>query len=131
MNTLPDPPVQGSNPFPPVQGGPGMGAKEREAIGGAVEFPVTSGQEVELPKEVTSVGVSARPENIPIPQSVTQLGVQPLGQNVPVESTQGTITLPITDTEIAQGLRQDPTTSWRFLAEWCKRRLKKFGLWRK
>lgn len=122
MSTLPDP----TAPTPP-SGGVGAGAKEKEALGGTLEFPGTSGVEVELPKEVASVGVSARPTSVPVPQPVAQW-VQPLGQNVPAEPAKGTITLPITDVEIAQGLRQDSTSSWRWLAEWCRRRLKQIGL---
>ncbi len=111
-------------------GGSTIGSKEKETLGGLSEFPGSIGQEGEIPKEAASVGVSMRPTTVPIPQPVAQW-VTPLGQNVPIASSTGTITLPITDAEIVQGLSQSPTTSWRFLAEWCKRRLKQLRLWRK
>jgi len=106
-------------------GGISIGGKEKEAVSIGGELPLTPiGQEVELPKEVISTGVSVRPMNVPIPPKVSQMGVKPLGQNVSATPATGTITLPLTDDQIAQGMRQSATTSWRWLTEWCKRRLK-------
>ncbi len=114
-------------------GGISIGGKEKEVIGGiGNELPLSPvGQEVELPKEVVSAGVSVHPTNIPIPPKVSQMGVKPLGQNVSATPSTGTITLPLTDDQIAQGMRQSAAISWRWLAEWCKRRLKQLHLWRK
>ncbi len=114
-------------------GGISIGGKEKESIGGlGGELPLTAiGQEVELPKEVTSAGVSVHPTNIPIPPKVSQMGVKPLGQNVFATPSAAGITLPLTDDQIAQGMRQSATTSWRWLAEWCKRRIMQIRLWKK
>lgn len=82
-----------------------------------------TGGEVELPKEVASVGVRVQPTTVALPQSVQQLGVKPTGVNVPVQ--QATIVvLPLTDDQIAVGLRAGIRSSLRWLAEWCVRRLK-------
>ncbi len=113
-------------------GGVTLGGKEKEVARIGSELPLTPmGQEVELPKEVAAAGVSTRPTSVPIPPKVSQMGVAPLGQNVSAVPSTGTITLPLTDDQIAQGMRQNVTSSWRWLAEWCKRRLKELHLWRK
>ncbi|MBI2405046.1 hypothetical protein HYV22_02600 [Candidatus Gottesmanbacteria bacterium] len=106
-------------------GGLGIGGKEKEVVGAiAGELPLTPvGQEAELPKEVASAGVSAQPTSISIPPNVSQMGVTPLGQNVSATPSGGTVTLPLSDDQIAQGMRQNITNSWRWLAQWCKRRL--------
>lgn len=124
--------VTKSTPSVP-SGGIGIGGKEKETGGiTSGEFPLTPvGQEVELPHEVASVGVSMRPTSIPIPQPVQQLGVKPLGQNIPVAPSTGTITLPLTDDQILLGTKQNITSSWRWLAEWCRRRLRQIGLLKK
>lgn len=80
-------------------------------------------QEMELPKEVASAGVKVRPTTIQLPANVQQLGVQSVGQAGPVGQTT-TIVLPLTDDQIVQGLHQGITSSFRWLAEWCIRRLK-------
>ncbi len=111
--------TQPSVPMNPV------GSSNKEAgVGGGLEVGLrdVSAQEVELPKEVASVGVKVQPTTIPIPPPVQQLGVQPTGQNVPVQQPPRRV--PLTDDQIVQGLKQGVTTSWRWLAEYCVRRLK-------
>ncbi len=81
-----------------------------------------SGVEVELPKEVASAGVKVHPTTVAIPQPVQQLGVKPTGANVPAQTT--TVALPLTDDQIATGVKASITTSLRWLAEWCVRRIK-------
>lgn len=80
-------------------------------------------QEIELPKEVASVGVTAQPTTVQLPPNVQNLGVQPVGQSGPAGQAT-TVVLPLTDDQIAQGLHQGITSSFRWLAEWCIRRLK-------
>ncbi len=75
-----------------------------------------------LPKEVASAGVTIHPTSIPIPPPVAKMGVRPAGANVPTPAV--AITLPITDDQIAQGLEKSIRDSFRWLAEWCLRRLK-------
>lgn len=75
-----------------------------------------------LSKEVTSAGVTIHPTTIPIPPPVAKMGVQPAGANIPMPTA--TTVLPITDEQIAEGLGKTIRDSWRWLAEWCVRRLK-------
>ncbi len=76
----------------------------------------------EIPREVASAGVKAYPTTVPIPKPVQQMGVAPGPANIPTPAA--TVTLPITDDQIAQGLGKSITESFRWLAEWCIRRLK-------
>lgn len=136
MNDLPTPASPGNNPISTndpinqaktvanVSGNIGS-SKEKEGISlGGLETGLrdVSGQEMELPKEVSAVGVKIKPTAIPIPPKVSQMGVKPAGPNVPL-GTGATVTLPLTDDQIAAGLHQSLTSSWRWLAEWCRRRL--------
>jgi hypothetical protein len=127
MNDLPDtgaPPAstQPSAPMTPT------GAKESEP--GAMSLDGlrdATGHETALPKEVSSAGVRVQPTSIPIPAPVAQMGVQPVGHNVP--PTASTVQpLPLTDDQIAVGLHQGITYSWRWLSEWCVKRLKQLHL---
>lgn len=79
--------------------------------------------EVELTPEVASAGVKIQPTSVVLPQNVQQLGVKPSGPMTPVGSG-ASVTLPLTDDQIAKGLHQSITSSWRWLAEWCVRKLK-------
>jgi len=76
----------------------------------------------DLSKEVASAGVTVHPTTIPVPLPVAQMGVQPGAANVPMPTA--TVTLPITDDKIAEGLAKSIKESFRWLAEWCVRRLK-------
>lgn len=101
-------------------------SKEIEGIIGSIgspEVPLTdvSGQELEIPRVVERAGVRVQPTVVPIPPKVQKQGVQPVGANVP--AAQQTV-VPLTDDQIVQGLKQSVASSWRWLAEWCVRRLK-------
>lgn len=110
----------------PITGGVSVG-KEAEAVSSS-EVPLQDVQkELEVPKEVLSSGVKVRPTVVPIPKSITQMGVKPAGSNVGVGTGQ-TITLPLTQIQIAQGLQKSIVESWRWLAVWCIRRLKQLRL---
>lgn len=124
MTDLPTP--SGNNPIstndPIVQQGTSVGVN-KEIEGGRGELPFRpAGSETELSPEVVSSGVKIHPTIIPIPPSVSQMGVQPAGQNVP--AILPVITLPISDDQIVKGLKQSVLSSWRWMAEWCVRRLK-------
>jgi hypothetical protein len=84
------------------------------------------GREVELSPDVTAAGVSVHPTVIPMPKPLDASGVRQVGQNVSL-GTGESITLPLTDEEISAGSKQSPTSSWYFLAKWCKRRLEQLG----
>jgi hypothetical protein len=132
MDTLPvKPPTPGNSPVPPPVGQVGSTAKEIESGIGAVgneSLPLTEiGRDIDLPKEVTAAGVSFQPTVISIPPKVSQMGVAPAGQNVTV-SNGASVTLPLTDDQITQGLSQNVTSSWRWLAVWCVRKLKKLHI---
>ncbi|MBI5620612.1 hypothetical protein HY949_02455 [Candidatus Gottesmanbacteria bacterium] len=109
-------------------GGTSIG-KELEQGGVGLEQPGlkdVSGREIELPKEVSAVGVSTQPTTVQIPQSVANMGVKAVGDAVvPIAPPS---VLPLTDDQIALGLKQSVTSSWRWLAEFCVRRLKQLHM---
>lgn len=107
----------------PIQGASPSINKEQETGGISTEAPFRpAGQEVEVSPEVITSGVKVQPTTIPIPPSVSAMGVAPAGENIPQQ--QPAVTLPLSDEQIAQGLRQSVWSSWRWLAQWCVRRLK-------
>lgn len=121
MNDLPT-----NQLIPQISGGSfGVGGKELEPAIGDIEQPVlkdVTAKEIELPKEVISAGVKIQPTTVQLPQNVTNMGVTPIGNTVVAQPP--AIALPLTDDQIALGLKQSIVSSWRWLAEWCVRRLK-------
>ena len=106
----------------PTTGSSALG-KEGESIPSS-ELPIQDTQkELEIPKEVISSGVKVRPTVVSLPKPVTQMGVKPVGPNVGL-GTGSTVVLPLTQTQIAQGLQKNIIDSWRWLAVWCIRKLK-------
>lgn len=138
LPTVPVPTGQSSSPPPPAdqpagQGKPAAPAQpisvsggNKEIVGGSLTPSETIlkavGQEVELPKEVAEAGVKVEKTSVELPPEVQRLGVQPVGQAVPVQNVQAQA-VPLSDQQIADGLKQGVETSWRWLAEWCTRRL--------
>lgn len=139
MNTLPDQTSSSSQTQPDPQQSSVVGAtaqrqqgsivssggKEIEGVSAQLheELRDATGQEFELPKEVSAIGVTMQPTTIPIPAPVAKMGVKPLGNNVLVQ-TKSAVVLPLSDEQIAKGLHQGVTESIRWLSEWCVRRLK-------
>ena len=114
---------------PVVPQGAGI-AKEVEVIHATpVETPTLTevGQEVPLSAELSHVGVSLHPTTIEIPKTVMQLGVKTVGQPVPQPAVSAVV-LPLSDEKIAEGLHQSITSSWRWLSQWCIRRLKELHI---
>lgn len=110
------------------------GGKEIEAgtfnvSPGELSIQEIGGKEAELSSEIRAVGVKQQPTHIPIPQSVASMGVKQTGPTVPL-STGSTVVLPLSQAQISQGLTQNILTSWRWLSEWCLRRLKQIRLLR-
>jgi len=109
----------------------GSMAKE---TGPHISFAETSmiaevGQETVLPEEVSKVGVTIKPTSINLPPPVKNFGVSVVGlaaQDVAVVAP--AISLPLSDEQIAQGLHQSIKSSWRWLAEWCRRQLQQAHL---
>jgi hypothetical protein len=125
------PPTPGDIPVSAPSGGVGSTAKETEGTIGMTQnesFPLTEiGKDIDLPKEVVAAGVSFQPTVVTIPPKVSQMGVAPAGQNITVSSG-ATVSLPLTDDQIELGLKQNVTSSWRWLAVWCVRKLKKLHI---
>ncbi|OGG08580.1 hypothetical protein A2154_00510 [Candidatus Gottesmanbacteria bacterium RBG_16_43_7] len=115
--------------YGPVQppAGSGTGTKERESEPTAIDsehLPLTErSADVELPPAVIKSGVKLQPASHPVPPQLTQAGVVPIGDNVIVGSG-STVSLPLTSAQISSGLKQGVTSSIRWLAEWCLRRIK-------
>ncbi len=110
----------------PVAGPVGSMAKESTPPVSQPESPLITeiGKEAELPAEVKRSGVSLRPDSIELPPPVVSAGVTPVGPAAAPQPQVTAVPLPLTDDQIAQGLSQGITTSWRWLAEWCERQLK-------
>ncbi len=130
MDTLPS--TSSSTPAPPSpQTRTGSMAKEVAPLSPApVESPVITefGKETELPAEVAKAGVRMRSDSVVLPKIVERMGVAPLGDSVAIAAPPPTIALPLTDDQIAKGLHQSILSSWRWLAEWCKRQLQQVHL---
>ncbi len=132
MDDLPTPALQGNNQIntnttnnPIIQSGNISVGKEVEPSGVGIEEPGLkdiSGKEIELPKEVIAAGVKVQPTTVQLPQAVTQMGVTPVGNSVVTQVP--AVALPLTDDQIALGLKQSIMSSWRWLAEFCVRKLK-------
>lgn len=99
----------------------------KEIVGGGSLAPSevilkAVGQEVELPKEVADVGVRVEKPTVELPPAVQQMGVVPVGNAVPVQNIKSG-PVPLTDQQIADGLKLGVENSFRWFAEWCTRRL--------
>jgi hypothetical protein len=146
MNDLPDPSkttipkatdAPGSAGTTPVDDpgmqfapGVGLGVKEMEPVPSLL-IPEQTGlvethKDIELPPEVIKSGVRVQPTQVPLPQVVQTAGVQPAGINVTIGNG-ATIAMPLSDDQIAQGLKTSVAESWRWLAEWCLRQIKLMG----
>lgn len=126
MDTLPQStqtqPSQVSQPAQPI----GSVAKEIAPIAHAETTPAVSDGDHEsvLSPEVAHAGIRMRSDTVTIPKNVAQLGVKVVNQPPPSAAQTPSIVLPLNDEQIAQGLHQSITSSFRWLAEWCERRLK-------
>jgi len=124
MNTLPDTGFTNRSQTTSSQSIGSMGKEKEIPLVSDTVLPLKDiGTEMELPKEVTSAGVSVRPVVVPIPPPVEQLGVKSVGENVSTSSV-NLSPLPLTNTQIAEGLHASITSSLRWLAAWCSRQLK-------
>jgi hypothetical protein len=134
MATVNDLPISAPNPLPsqPPEPDPVPATIRSGSINKEVEplTPLVSesggirevGADIDLPKEVASAGVTVQPTTVTIPSDVSQMGVTPVAQVTKGATTR--VAMPLTDDQIAQGLKQSVSLSWRWLAEWCVKRLK-------
>ena len=107
----------------------GSFGKEQESgiIGSSESALQDLGKEMDLPKEVLSAGVRTQPITVSIPPQVSSLGVKVTGTPVQMIKT-ASQALPLSDVQIAEGLHTNIASSIRWLAEWCRYKLKKLGL---
>ena len=112
------PPVSPANPV-------GSMAKESSPIVVSNEAPLVTeiGKEDVLSSEVKKAGVRMQSDTIVLPQVAHSMGVK-IVDPAPAAAAPLTVSLPLTDDQIAQGLHQSIISSWRWLAEWCERQLK-------
>jgi len=83
--------------------------------------------EFEIPKEVGS-HVSKVQEHIEIPPDLKSIGVStPHSHGKVSDALQKDLTLPLTDDQIGKGLKADIKSSFRWLAVWCRKQLRKAG----
>lgn len=129
MDTLPSTtssqgvPGSAGNSFVPAAGS--MAKEVAPITATTAEIPVVTeaGKETELSPEVVKAGVKMSADSIVLPKLVQQMGVQAVGPQAPAAAQAAAISLPLSDEQIAKGLHQSIMTSWRWLAEWCKRQL--------
>jgi hypothetical protein len=132
MDDLPTQPKTATPTAPaaPVDGNVSSAKEAEGGIGMASgELPTLHevGRDIDLPKEVAAVGVHIQPTVVAIPPKVSQMGVAPAGANVTVASG-ASVSLPLNDDQIATGMKQGVTSSFRWLAEWCVRKLKQMHI---
>lgn len=103
----------------------GSMAKESAPVSVSNETPPVTeiGKEDVLSSEVKKAGVRMHADTIEMPQVAHTMGVKVVDP-VPAAATTLTVSLPLTDDQIAQGLHQSMVSSWRWLAEWCERQLR-------
>ncbi len=100
--------------------------KEHEAIKiASFEMPQMISKEVEIPKEVLEVGVTAIKESIELPPDVKKLGVTQSGASIPFSVPVPNVVLPISDQQVVAGLHSQISSALRWMAVWCVKKLKK------
>lgn len=132
MDTLPStaPSSVTPQPAPQSQAATGSMAKEVAPIMSQPEAPIVTevGREAPLAPEVANAGVRMQSDTVTLPKPLQDLGVKAVGTSTKAPAHTPTIVLPLSDEQIATGLHQSLMTSWRWLAEWCKRQLQSVHL---
>lgn len=116
----------GGRPFEQTQGKPAS-AKEQEfmgQIGASERVPIVEMREPrELPEEVAGWLERVQTDDVEEPKTVVHKGKTVVAPAAPQDVT---VTLPLTESGVQQGLHQKIIESARWLAEWCFRLIKKF-----
>lgn len=102
--------------------------KEKEAFPSSASENISSvAQEVVLSKEVEKAGVEVIKDTIELPPDVKKLGVSTVGTSAPVAvtATLPPVSLPLSDQQVILGLHAQVISSFRWLAVWCVKQLKK------
>jgi hypothetical protein len=131
MDDLPQDPTKTTTTAPQQAPQPISVGLNKEINGAVVsaELPLKSASpEIQLPKEVSSAGVTVHPTTVKLPQNVVQAGLTPVAKGTNAVPTGQGVTLPLSDEQIVQGLHKGVKTSWRWFAEWCVRRMKQMHL---
>ena len=130
MDSLPSTTPSSGTPSPPPVVQPqqvvtGSMAKEVAPIVIQPEAPIVTevGKEAALAPEVARAGVRMQSDTVVLPKPLQDLGVTVVGPTAKSPVNVPVIVLPLSDDQIALGLHQSLMTSWRWLAEWCKRQL--------
>ena len=87
--------------------------------------------EIEISPEVKMAGVKkVGKEIIELPPDVTKLGVSAAGSALPITGVTTTplVSLPISDEKVLSGLSDQVTSALRWLAVWCFKKLQKAHL---
>lgn len=105
------------------------GAHKEVELPGSVETAAIEEvvADIELEPEVEASGIEKRSETINLPPDLKQAGVEAVGPAQP-HGSGATVQLPLVDDQIVQGLHVQIISSFRWLAEWCIRQLKKAHL---
>ena len=98
--------------------------KERE-MPKTTDEPLIEVREHEIPKEIQGHVVKTK-EHIEIPPDLRKMGVAapPVASSVSDVAVKS-VKLPLTDDQIEEGLHTQILSSFRWLAEWCLRQLRK------
>jgi len=96
---------------------------ERQLIAKTESYLEEAGKVPELEPEMVDAGVHQVSGEVSIPPSVSQMGVTHSGPTASV-SSHVSVKLPITDDQIMKGLHANVFDAFRWISEWCLRRLK-------
>jgi galactose-1-phosphate uridylyltransferase len=109
-----------------AQGKP-SGAKEQEPVspvGASERVPIVEMREPkELPEEVEGWLERVEREDVEQPRAVVHKGKTIVSPSAPQDVS---VTLPLTEEEVKQGLHHKLVESVRWMAEWCARIVKKY-----
>ena len=127
-----DDPVQ-QRPYVPQQPQPSVhpvaGVSKEAEIMPVKAVDIVQIPEYERPSEVPPP-IEVVKAHIDVPADLTAIGVSNSPHDVPaIQATQGTTpSMPLTDDQIGEGLSKKPSSSFRWLAEWCRRQLMKLHI---
>ncbi|MEK7577388.1 MAG: hypothetical protein AAB492_02080 [Patescibacteria group bacterium] len=130
MNTLPTQASTDPQPTTPIVGvSVGKEVEHASDVLAEVTLGVEQGKDIELPHEVSAIGVRVQPTIVVLPTVVQHAGVQAINPAAPVAPFTPAAKMPLSDDQIAKGLHESVVNSVRWLTEWCVRRLKQLQLY--